>query len=118
MTTETIDIESVVSKVKTGFVTFLTRLIVTEAITLLPWLGFFEKILYETVEWAVNLAATKGGLVAFMINTKVIAIDKGTDYVRAIEVVEQLPDDVDNETWEKAEREAAHQFKNLFNLAS
>lgn len=117
--TPTLDIDDTVKAVKTGFETMLVRVLVGEGVIKCPILAnpFFNKILYEVAEWAVDKILTKGEVLAFFLNNKVINIDKGSDYVDAVNKVEALPDDVDDKTWEAAEREASDAFRNLYGLA-
>lgn len=119
MATETLDIDDTVKAVETGFRTFLVRLLVTQGAIKCPLLAnpWFNKIIYDLADWAVGKILKEGGVLAFFLNNKVINIDKRDDYVEAVNKVEALPDDVDDHTWEAAEREASEAFRNLYGLA-
>jgi hypothetical protein len=104
--------------VKASFVSFFTNLIYAELVAGAPWIAAWPivgNIARWIIERAVTFAATKGGLVAFMINSKVFTTDQARDYTKALEKLHQLPDHVSDAEWEKAEDEANHSFGNLFN---
>lgn len=118
MATETLNIDDTVKSIKTGMETFLVHVLVGESVIKCPFLAnpYFNKLLYELAEWGVNKILTKGEMLAFVLNNKVISLDKRDDYVEAVNKVESLPDDVDDQTWEEAEIEAANAFRNLVGL--
>lgn len=117
--TQTLNIDDTVKAVKTGMQTFLVSVLVGEGVIKCPFLAnpFFNHILYDLADWAVGKLLTKGEMLAFVLNNKVIALDKRDDYVEAVTKVDNLPDDVDDGTWARAEADASKQFKNLVGLA-
>lgn len=116
---DTIDIEDFAEYVKSSFVTYFTELALTELAIVAPWtkLPVLSWLIRQFVNWVVDYLATKGGQVAFMINTKVFTQDQAKDYMSALEAMHSLPDTVTDEQWEKAENEANHAFRNLINFA-
>lgn len=61
----------------------------------------------------IELLAGQGGLVAFVINTRVFTTDQAKDYMDAVGNILKLPEGVSDEEWEKAELKANHAFAQL-----
>ena len=118
--TETLDIDDTVKALGTGMKTFLVQVLVGQGVIKCPMLAnpFLNHIAYDLAGWAVDVVMGKGGMLAFVVNNKIINLDKRDDFVEAVTKIDQLPDDVDDHTWEQAEREASLAFKNLVGLAS
>lgn len=119
MSTETLNIDDTVKAVETGFQTFLVRVLVGQGMIKCPFLAnpFLNRVAYDLANWAVGKVLHEGGMLLFFLNNRVISIDKQEDYLEAVNKVNALPDDVDDATWEDAEREASLQFKNLMVLS-
>lgn len=114
---DTVDIEDLAGKVKSSFVGFWTNFIYGAAVAQMPALAgpIVSTIVKGAIGWAVELMATKGGQVAFMINTGVFTRDQAKDFLEALRAIDKLPDNVSDEEWEKKENEANHAFGNLVN---
>jgi hypothetical protein len=112
---DTVDIEDFANQVKKDVVVFFTNLIWTNITAAAPWVNVpvLREILKAIIESIVTFLATTGGLVAFIINTKVFTTDQAKDYTEAVGNLMQLPEDVSDEEWDKAERAANHAFANL-----
>lgn len=115
---DTIPIEDFAKYVKSSFVSYYTDLAMTGILAVAPWSVPVSWLTRMFVEFIVTFIATKGGLVAFMINTKVFTKDQAKDYIRIINELHSLPDDVSDEDWEKKEDEANHYFHNIVNFAA
>ncbi len=121
---DTISIEDFAKYVKSSFVTFFTNLIWASLIAAAPWVGapVISKIVKYVIELLVTFLATKGGLVAFMINTKVFTTAQARDYGKAIEVLHarviDLKTPLSDEEWDKLETIANHEFSNLVRFAA
>jgi hypothetical protein len=117
---ETIPIETFAEYVKSAFVSFFTKLIWTELSVIAPWVNtpLLKQLLKWSIEKGVTFLATQGGLVAFMINTKIFSVDQAKDYREALEKLNKLPDGVSDEEWEKTEREANLAFERLIRFSS
>ncbi len=115
---DTIDIEDFANQVKKDVITFFTNLVWTNMTTAAPWINIpvVREILMAIIESIVTFLATTGGLVAFIINTKVFTTDQAKDYTEAIGDLLKLPEDVTDEEWAKAEARANHAFANLVNF--
>lgn len=117
---DTIDVEEFAKTVKETFVTYFTNLAFTELVAIAPWVAtpFISYLVKWGIEKVVTLLATQGGLVAFMINTKVFTIDQAKDYVGAVERLHAAPDDISDEEWSILEDDANHAFKNLIRFGA
>lgn len=117
---ETIDIEDFASYVKSSFVTYFTNLAWATLVGAAPWLNvpIVRDVVKFIIERSVTFLATKGGLVAFMINTGVFTRDQAKDYIEVVTKIDQLPDDVPNAEWEKMENEANRAFENLVRFSA
>ncbi len=117
---DTIDIEDFANAVKNSFVNFFSNLLYTNLVAALPWMA--APVLSSTMQWiitqAVTFAATKGGLVLFMINTNIFTQDQAKDYMSAIQKLNNMPEGVPDEEWAKLEMEANHAFGNLIRFSA
>lgn len=118
MSMDTIDIEDLANQFKDDFVSIFTEIamkgIAVEAPFILgtPFYGLIE----DFVRWLVTLIGTTGGLVAFIFNTRVFTTDQGSDYISQAQVIKNLPEDVSDDDWDKAERKRLAAARNLINF--
>ncbi len=114
---DTIDIEEFANEFKNSFVSVFTEVAMTALIASQPWIAAspLRRPIHDFIEWIITLIGTVGGLVAFMINTHVFTTDQADDWFKSRQVLKNLPDDVTDEVWDKAEEEANHAFRNLIN---
>jgi hypothetical protein len=105
--------------VKTNLVKFLTDLLTANLIQNMPFFGLpiLNKVSRFVIEQAVSFAATKGGLVLFMINTKVFTTSQASDYLTAISKLKSAPNDISDSEWRKLEEEANAAFINLISFS-
>lgn len=121
---DSISIEDFANYVKSSFVTFFTNLIWTNLVAAVPWFGtpVISSVVKYVIGLVVSFLATKGGLVAFMINTKVFTTAQAKDYTKAIEAlharVTDLKTPLTDEEWNKLEATANHEFSNLVRFAA
>lgn len=116
----TIPIEEFAGYVKKSFVTFFTDLIYTNLVLAAPWAAspILGRVIRWIIEQGVAFMATKGGLVAFMINTKIFTMDQAKDYSQAIDKLYKASDNISDEEWDKLEREANNKFSDLVRFSS
>lgn len=121
---DSISIEDFASYVKSSFVTFFTNLIWASLVAAVPWFGspVISSVVKYVIELVVTFLATKGGLVAFMINTKVFTTAQAKDYTKAIEALHlriiDLNTPLTDEEWSVLEEKANHEFSNLVRFAA
>jgi len=116
----TVDIEDFAKKVKSSLVTHYTNVAYVALVAQMPVLAtpVISSIVKAIIELVVEKLAGIGGLAAFMINTGIFTQDQAKDYISSIQKIDQLPEGVSNEEWEKAEDGANIAFSRAINLKS
>jgi hypothetical protein len=111
---DTIDIEDFAQKVKSSIVNYILAGVIAmppfSKLVAIPILG---RIIKTFIEIAAEIVAGKLGFAAFVINTGIFTRDQARDYVEALRRIDNLPEGVSDDEWEKHENEANHAFTNL-----
>ncbi len=117
---DSIDVEEFANTVKSTFIIYFTNLVYTQLLVAVPWIAapFISYIARWVIAAVVTSLATHGGLIAFIINTRVFTIDQAKDYMAAVDKLHEAPDDISDEEWSRLELEANHAFKNLIRFSA
>lgn len=119
---DTVDIEDLANEFGKDLIRVERNAIVASVVASSPWLaagGPFAKIALEVIgdiaEEMLKYLNEQIGWIAFRFNTTVFTTDQGKDYIKTIEKRRDMPDDVSDEEWARAEEEANHALYNLVN---
>lgn len=115
-----VDVEEFAGYVKDAVVRFFTDLLYNNLVAAMPWVAWpvISTVVRWVIESGVTFAATKGGLVAFMINTKIFTAAQARDYVKAVEELAKAPDTIPDDEWEKLEDQANAAFERLIRFSA
>jgi hypothetical protein len=115
----TIDITNFVEWMRATFVLSTVTGLLADLVTV-PGIGptiaaipIFNAVAKKIIEWAVTKVANRAEMTAFFMNTAIRKAWQAGDYTEAVKRKNALPEDVDDETWEKAELLEIQTFSNF-----
>jgi hypothetical protein len=111
----TIDITNLVETVKTTFINWASKLIVTTAS------GYFPPLAWPVISTLFNYFVTKivtvianaAEMQAFFMNTAIRKASQAQDYINAVNAKASLPPTASDEEYEKAEQAEMAAFRNF-----
>ncbi len=115
---QTIDVDSFVEKALATWIAWASFTIETWIFTAAPWLDVWgvRDAVKWVIKWAVKRYSVKTEKRAFFFNTRVRAADQAKDFELKAIAVDNLPEDVNDADWEKAEREKLVAFELFMSL--
>lgn len=118
---DTIDLTPVVDSLKEGFVLASEAHIIAIAMAT-PGVGPFaswiiQNLLRHFIRWSLERLADSIGMQAFFLNTAIRKSRQAEDYVKAVEAINALPDNVSDVTYREAELAKIGAFHNFVRIS-
>lgn len=117
-----IDITNIAESLRTSFVSWASAYLFAQILTIpglswlrLPLVSTFFKFILNGV---LNILTKSAVMEAFFLNTSVRKASQATDYVNAVTLKNNLPQNVSDEDYEKAEQNEMAAFNSFVTLGN
>jgi hypothetical protein len=119
---DSIDITDLVEKARSTFVDWGVGFLLTEALAVpgLQWLAWpvISDVVKMVLRAILNRLSASVVMQAFFLNTAMRKAAQAKDYLEAVRLKQALPDDVDDEDYERAERAEIKAFAEFVTLTA